>query len=192
MTQSISFHFTSPQFVIESGFVVFTKGARLFSEGEFRVGQIRDGSIDGVLVEGPIEFDAMLGDLTVVRSEDRRRYHVGFLKVTGGLHPQNLRSGRVHIRLDLPAILIVRVENPAGNPLPQVSVSLNLQNSEATLEAQTDDRREIVVLGGAGQYSATINFVQNRRLRPNVSADLEITPADFGERILLLRIPSVQ
>src|SRR5687768_17903436 len=83
MTQSVSFHFTSPQFVFESGIVVFTKGARLFSEGEFRVGEIRDGSIDNVLVEGPIEFDATLGNLSVVRYEDQRRYNVGHLKVTG-------------------------------------------------------------------------------------------------------------
>lgn len=80
MTQSVSFHFTSPQFGLESGIIVFTKGARLFSEGEFRVGEIRDGSIDGVLVEGPIEFDATLGNLSVVRYENRRRYLVIFLK----------------------------------------------------------------------------------------------------------------
>jgi hypothetical protein len=29
MTQSVAFHFTSPQFTVESGQVWFTKGARL-------------------------------------------------------------------------------------------------------------------------------------------------------------------
>ena len=190
MTQSVSFHFTSPQFVFESGIVMFTKGARLFSEGEFRVGEIRDGSVDDVLVEGPIEFDAMLGNLSVVRYGDQRRYHVGHLQVTGNLSPEDLRSGRVLVRLDLPVILIVRVEDRAGNPVPDVNVSLHLPKSEATLEAQTDDRGEIVLLAGAGHYSASIGFFQNRRLRPNVSADLDITPADTGEHIVVLRVPS--
>ena len=188
MTQSVTFHFTSPQFVFESGIVVFTKGARLFSEGEFRVGEIRDGSIDDVLVEGPIEFDATLANLSVVRREDGRHYNVGHLKVTGDLRPEDLRSGRVLVHLDLPVILIVRIEGSLAIPLPKVKVSLDLPNSVATLEVQTDDRGEIVLLGGAGRYSASIDFVHNRRLRPRVSADLEITPEDAGERTVVLRV----
>ncbi len=106
MTQSVTFHFTSPQFVFESGIVVFTKGARLFSEGEFRVGEIRDGSIDDVLVEGPIEFDATLANLSVVRREDGRRYHVAVLKVTGDLRPEDLRVGRVSVPLNRLVIVL--------------------------------------------------------------------------------------
>ena len=170
--------------------MVFTKGARLFSEGEFRVGQIVDGCVDNVLVEGAIEFDAMLGDLSVVRYEDRRRYHVAFFKVTGDLRAEDLRAGRVVVRLHLPVILIVKVEDRSGKPVPNASVSLSLPYSEATSEAQTSDGGEIVLLGGVGRYSASLGFVQNRRLRPIVSADLEITPSDSGERIVVLRVPS--
>ena len=191
MTQSVTFHFTSSQFVLESGMVVFTKGARLFSDGEFQVGKIKDGRIDGVLVEGPIEFDAMLGDITIVRTDDSRRYRVGLLKVTGDLLPEDLQSGRVLVQLNLPVILIVKVEDPAGNAVPDIGVSLQLPNCDPTVEAQTDARGEIVLLAGAGRYSATIAFVQNRRLRPQVSLDLTITPSDSGERILTLRIPPV-
>jgi hypothetical protein len=189
MTQSVTFHFTSPQFVLESGIVTFTKGARLFSDGEFQVGTIKDGSVEGVLVEGPIEFDAMLGDLTVVWSEDSRRYHVGFLNVTGNLQPEHLRSGCVVVRLDLTVILIVRVEDQNGHPVPNVSVNLTLPKWEATLEAQTDARGEIVLLAGAGKYAATLNLIQNRRARPDVSADVTIVPSHFGERRVVLRIP---
>ena len=168
---------------------MFTKGARLFSEGEFRVGDIRDGSIDDVLVEGPIEFDATLGNLSVVRREDHRRYRGAYLKVTGDFRPEDLRAGRVSVQLDRLVIVIVRIEDSTGNPVSNVSVSLSLPDLEGSLEAETDDRGEIVLLGGVGQYSASIGFVQNRRLRPDVSADLEITPEDAGERTVVLRVP---
>jgi hypothetical protein len=191
MTQAVRFHFTSPQFSLKSGIIAFTKGARLFSDGEFRVGKIRDGRIDDVLVEGPIEFDATIGNLSVVRYDNRRRYEVIYLKVTGKLRPEDLRSGLVQVRLNLPVILIVRVEDPVGNPVSNVNVSLDLPNSETTSELQTNDRGEIVLLGVAGRYTASIAFVQNRRLRPIVSADLEITPADSGERIVVLRVPPI-
>lgn len=188
MTTSVTFHFTSPHFVLESGHVLFTKGARVFSDGEFRAGEIKNGVVDGVLVEGPIEFDAMLGDLTVVRSEDRRRYSVALLKVTGDLRPQDLRSGRVIVRLDISVILILRVEDPAGHPIPNVSVSLNLPKLEATVEVQTDARGEITLLAGAGQYSASISQVHNRRLRPGVSNDVTVTDEDSGERVVVLTV----
>ena len=189
MTQSVSFHFTSPQFVFESGIVVFTKGARLFSEGEFRTGEIKDGSVADVLVEGPIEFDATFGNLSVVRRDDSRRYQVALLRVTGALRAEDLRAGRVNVRLNLPVALIVRIDDPSGNRVSNVTVNLNLPNSEATAEVQTDDRGEIVLLGGAGRYSASVRLVHGRRLRPVVSADVEITQADAGERVLVLRIP---
>ena len=73
--------------------------------------------------------------------------------------------------------------------MPNVIVSLHLPNSEATLEAITNVHGEIVLLAGAGQYPAAIGYVENRRLRPDVSADLTITPADSGERIVVLRVP---
>jgi len=187
MTQSVTFHFTSSQFVLESGSVWFTKGARLFSEAEFQIGHIKDGSIDGVLVEGPIEFDAMLGDLTVVRSEDHRRYHVGPVRVTGDLRPEDLRSGRVPVRLNFPVILVVKVEDAAGRPVPNVTVFLHLPNWEATPEVQTDELGETVLLAGAGKYSARVVLAQNRSL--NVSADLTLTHTDSGERLLNLRLP---
>ena len=189
MTQSVSFHFASREFALESGIVVFTKGARLFSDGEFRVGEIRDGSVEDVLVEGPIEFDAMLGNLRVVRHDDRRHYHVPLLKVTGALSPEDLRSRHVLVQLNLPVILIVRVEDASGNPLSNTAVSLRMANLEATMEDRTDDRGEIVLLGGAGTYSASVHQVRNRRLRPQVSADLEVSSADAGERVLVLRVP---
>jgi hypothetical protein len=191
VTQSITFHFSSPQFVLESGIVVFTKGARLFSEGEFRVGEIRDGSIDDVLVEGPIEFDATLGNLSVVRREDGRRYHVAHLKVTGDLRPEDLRAGRVSVLLNPLVLVIVNVEDSTGRPVSNVSVSLTLPDLEGSLEAETNDLGEVVLLGGVGRYSASVGVVQNRRLRPIVSAVLEITPEDAGERTVVLRVPPV-
>src|SRR5688572_9577080 len=169
MTKRVSFRFTSPQFAIESAIVAFTKGARLFSEGEFRVGQIRDGEIGGVLIEGAIQFDATLGDLAVVRHENRRRYHVPFLAVTGDLMPADLHSGRVVVEIDLPVVIVVRVEDSTGAPIQHVTVSLNLPNVEATLETRTDDLGEIAILASAGRFSATLDFLPNRRLSAPVS-----------------------
>jgi hypothetical protein len=157
MTQSVTFHFTSPQFLFESGTVVFTKGARLFSEGEFRTRDLRDGCVDGVLVEGPIQFDAMLVDLRVVRREGRRSYYAPYLKVTGDLRPDELRAGRVTVRLNLPVAVIVRVEDLSGKAVSNVSLSLLMPDLEGSLEARTDDRGEVVLLGGAGRYTALID-----------------------------------
>jgi hypothetical protein len=129
----------------------------------------------------------MLGDLMVVRSEDHRRYHVGPVRVTGHLRPEDLRYGRVVVRLNLPVILTVKVEDSAGRPAPNVTVSLHLPNWEATPEVQTDALGEIALLAGAGKYSARVVLAQNRRL--NVSADLTLTPTDCGERVITLRLP---
>src|SRR5687768_16174704 len=110
MTQSVNFYFTSPQFVFESATVLFTKGARLFSQGEFRAGDLRDGRVDDVLVEGPIKFDATLVDLTVVTREGGGRYHIAYLNLAGDLREEELRAGRVTIQLSLPVVVIVRIE----------------------------------------------------------------------------------
>jgi hypothetical protein len=190
VTTTVSFRFTSAQFAIESAIVAFTKGARLFSDGEFRVGQVTDGEIEGVLVEGPIRFDAMLGNLAVVRHDDGRRYHVPFLPVTGRLSSQQLHAGCVVVDLDLPVVLIVRVEDSTGSPIQHVPVSLVLPHFEATLETRTDDLGQIALLAGAGHYSATIDSVPNRRPSVPISVELDITAADSGERILVLRVPS--
>ena len=187
MTQSVTFHFISSQFVIKSGVAAFTKGARLFSDDEFRVGTIQDGFVEDVLVEGPIEFDAILGNLAVVWSENRRLYHVGFLNVTGSLQPDQLASRRIVVRLVLPVILIVKVENQAGYRVPNIAVSLGLPDFGATIEAKTDSRGEIVLLAHAGNYSMKITNGRDRPLQTNVAADVTLTPEDSGERVVTLR-----
>ena len=188
MTQAVTFHFTSPQCIFESGHVTFTKGARLFSESDFYDGEVKDGIIDGVLVEGPIEYDAWLSDLTVARSDDGRRYHVGPVTITGSLRPEDLRSGRVLVQLNLSVILIVRVEDPDGQPVKDACMGLTVAGWMATVETRTDARGEVVLRVGVGRHSARVGFGRDRRV--NVSADLTITPADSGERELVLRVPA--
>lgn len=190
MTQAVTFEFTSPQVAFESGLVAFTKGARLFFDGDFRVGRISGGAIDGVLVEGPIEFDAVLGDLVVVRREDGRRYKVEYFKVTGQLHERDLRAGRIPVTVHIPAIVIVKVIDHHGKPVARVNVNISLPHQEATKESPTDDRGEIVLLGAIGNYDACIAAVGNRPLWPPVRDSIRITAHDSGERVLLLRLPS--
>jgi hypothetical protein len=190
MTQSVAVHFTSPQFDLESGTVLFTKGARLFSDGEFSGGTLTHGRVDDVLVEGPIKVDAMLVGLTVVARDGGRRYRVAYLKVAGDLREEELSAGRVTIHLSLPVVVIVRIEDSSGNRVSNVRVSLLLPDLEASLEAETDDRGEVVLIGGPGRYTAVIDAFHGTRIRPTLVAHLEITSADIGERIMLLRLQS--
>jgi hypothetical protein len=204
VTQPVSFDFCSPQFAVESGRVFFSKGARLFSGGEFQVGEIKDGSVDGVLVEGPIVFDAILGNVSIVRYSDGRRYQVALFKVTGDLRPQDLQAGRVPVNLDVPVVLILTVEDEGAQPMSGVQVSLNLPNAAFTAEIETDERGEIVLLGTAGRYSASVAFmgtVETLRKEdapfntcwrsPRIREEFEIRPSDSGERVVVLRVPNL-
>jgi hypothetical protein len=203
VTQPVSFDFCSPQFAVESGRVFFSKGARLFSDGEFQVGEITDGSVDGVLVEGPIVFDAILGNLSIVRYSDGRRYQVAVFPVTGDLRPQDMQAGRVVINLDVPVVVILKIEDEAGKPMSGVQVSLNLPNALFTAEIQTDERGEIVLLGAAGRYSASVAFIgtvetlckedaqiNTCRRAPHIREEFEIRSSDSGERMVVIRIPN--
>jgi hypothetical protein len=130
----------------------------------------------------------MLVDLTVVKREGGRRYHVAYLKVAGDLHEEELRSGRVTVKLSLPVAVVVRIEDSSGNRVSNVRVSLLLPEVEATLETETDDHGEVVLIGGPGRYTALIGVFQGTRLRPPLMGDLELTTGDIGERIMLLRV----
>lgn len=49
MTQAVTFHFTSPQFIFESGSITFSKGARLSTSPDNNVAEIAKGVVDDVL-----------------------------------------------------------------------------------------------------------------------------------------------
>lgn len=92
MTQKIAFEFISRQFAFESGKVMFTKGARFDSIEPFETRQFHHGVVDGVLVEGPIEFDAVLVDLSVTSHTSGRVYQPLPLLVTGSISATDLRD----------------------------------------------------------------------------------------------------
>lgn len=108
MTHSVTFHFTSPHFTFASGVVAFTKGARLSSHGEVHVGHITNGVVENVLVEGPIEFDAVFGDLTLTRDADGQAQLVRFGRLTGLLRDQDIRAGHIPVVVNA-VVIIVRV-----------------------------------------------------------------------------------
>ena len=190
MTQAVTFHFSSPHFTFTSGVVAFTKGARLFSDGEFHTGRITNGVMDNVLVEGPIEFDALLGDLSIVAHADGRTHAVNLARLTGQLREEDLRVGHIRVNVESAVLIIVKVVDALERPLSKVTVSLNLPDWEPMSEITTDARGEIVILANAGRYDALIGFVEGRRLWPRVENHLDITPTDVGERVLLLRVPA--
>lgn len=191
MTTTVSFHFTSPQFAIQSAAVKFMKGARLFSDGDFRIGRITEGLIDGVLVEGPIEFDAMLSELTVTRRNDSRRYDVPFFPVSGAIRPQEISACLVTVELDIPVLVVMRVEDAAGTTVPGAKVSFSIPSTSATFEMPVNKLGELVVLGTPGSFSFHLLSVGDRWLASEeVRAELHVTPNDRGERHVILRVPS--
>ncbi len=189
MTQSVSFHFSSPQFAFESGLVFFTKGARIFSDGEFRVGEIKDGSIDGVLVEGPIEFDAMLYQLTVTRKSDNRPYNVTSLWVSRAMTADEIHSGCVAVELNLPIVLVIQVKDSTGATVPAV-VSLSIPSVTATLEAPIDG--DLVLFGTPGHHGIHLASLGDRGvMRERVFEEFDVEPDDTGERVIVLRAPPI-
>ena len=187
MTQSVRFEFTSPQFELRSGKVTFTKGGRFESSEPFDAREFHHGGVDGVLVEGPIEFDAMLFDITAANRSDGRLYRPLLLTVTGAISAADLEAGRVIVNLHLPGMLILRVENRAGVPLPGTVVNLAPPSSEATFEGPVDERGELVLFGAAGSWRITA-YPNNSETRNFVDAEFDITADDFGERRIVLRM----
>jgi len=190
VTTTVSFHFTSPQFVILSAAVTFMKGARIFSDGEFRSGRITNGSIEGVLIEGPIEFDAMLSQLTVTRRDDGRKFDIPFLPTSGVILPQEISICRVAVELDLRVVVVIRVEDTAGAAVPGAIVSASIPATSATFEWPVNQRGEVAVLGTPGHHSFRLVSVGERWLgSEKIRAEIEVKPNDRGERYLVLRVP---
>ena len=149
------------------------------------------------------EFDAVLGNLSIVRYSDGRRYHVAVFKLTGDLRPQDLQAGRVLVNLDVQVVVILQVEDEAGQPMSGVQVSLHLPNALFTAEIQTDERGEIMLLGVPGQYSASVALIgtvgtlceedaqsNTCRRSPRKREEFEIQSSDSGERVVVLRVPT--
>jgi len=191
VTSTVSFQFISPQFTFNSGQILFFKGGRLSSDGEMSLGEIRDGSIDGVLVEGPIEFDAMLYQVRVTRREDGRAYEIACLPLSRAMSPQEISSGRVAVDLDLPVVLVMRVEDASGIPVPGAVVSFSMPSITAWTEGPVNDRGEVVLFGLPGHYSVVLASVGDRWLgRERISADFDVAPGERGERLIVLRVPN--
>ena len=154
-------------------------------------GEMREGAIGGVLVEGPIEFDAVLFGLTVARRDDNRRYEVPFLPVTGAIRPQEISDGRVAVELDIAVVVVVRVEDASGTKVARAMVSCSIPSTSATFNGQVNERGEVALLGTPGRFSFHLVSVADRVfISERIHADLEVTPNDRGERHIVLRAPA--
>ena len=187
MTQSVSFPFSSPHFTFTSA---KWRSQRRAAVLRWRVphGTHHERRCGNVLVEGPIEFDALLGELTIVVHADGRTRAANFARLTGQL--RDLRVGHIRVIVESAVLIIVKVVDADERPLGGITVSLNLPDWEPTSETTTDARGEIAVLANAGRHDATIGFVDGRRLWPPVKNHVDIAPTDVGERVLLLRVPA--
>jgi hypothetical protein len=193
VTSTVSFHFDSPQFEFRSGFIAFTKGARLNSIGGISTGELSNGSIDGVVVEGPIEFDAMLYQLSVSRKADHHSYFVTGLWASRAMTLEEIRAGRIAVTLNLPLVIRVQVIDSSGARVPAV-VSLFFpsllprRGGGATLEVPVDG--ELVLFGTPGYHHVGLISAGDRSLpRKRAFEQFEVSPEDTGERVIVLRVP---
>jgi hypothetical protein len=188
-TQAVTFEFISPQFVFECGHVTFFKGARLWDGAGFSPGKVIDGRIEEVLVEGPIECDLLLTEQTVMRRSDRNHYDVACLYISRTLTEADLRSGRVTVTLDLPVLLIIRVENIHGERVPRALVSIAPPSTVATWEMTTNETGEVVFFGERGRYLVGVGRIGDRWLDDRVMVNFELGRDEGGERVITLRVP---
>jgi len=191
VTSTLTFQFTSPQFTFDSAQILFFKGGRLSSDGTMLLGEISDGSIDGVLVEGPIEFDAMLYAVRATRRDDNRTYEIACLRVSRAITERDISSGMVVVGLDLPLVLVIRVEDSSGAPVSGAMVNFSIPLMTATAEGPVNERGELLLFGTPGHYSVRLVSAGDRSFGPEgVWADFDVTPDEHGERVIVLRIPS--
>ena len=190
MTQSVTFQFSSAQFTFDSGRILFSKGARLSSDGEMSLGKIDSGTVVGVLVEGPIEFDARLQLLKVTRRSDHRQFEIRTLFVSGLMTDENLRARLVVVDLYLPLLLIFRVEDSKGLTVPNAHVGMSFPNTEATSETTTNATGEIILFGTPGRYHVGVSAIGDRWLgNDRIFVNFEVQPEESGERVILLTVP---
>jgi hypothetical protein len=185
MTQSVRFHFASPQFVFEAGRVMFSKGARFSTSPDKSVGEIVNGVLDDVLVEGPIEFDATLTDLTLIRRRDGLACGVPVFWASGKLEADALRSGHVFVDLDLPLMLVFRVDTASAERVSGARLSIIQPSMEATLEITANEEGELKVLARPGLYSVMATTGEHTGDRAN--ATFEVAPGEHGERLIVLQ-----
>ena len=189
MTQSVTFEFTSAQFILESGSIVFTKGARLRNSPDHDVGRVVNGALDDVLVEGPIDFDAVLHDLRLTRRADGRACAVPALWVTGTLAVDQIRSGRISVPLDLSLLLVFRVETSSGEPVPDTVLSIFQPSTEGCVAMTADENGELRMFARPGRYNVTTPRVWEGRLWDNsVDVTFEVAAGEQGERLIVLQI----
>ena len=204
MTQSVTFHFSSPQFVFESGIAILFKllpgpeATLATPDGEsFDLSNIGSGSIQlkefgvrngetiPVAVASPGLFQAVLTQLHVVRTSDGRKFQIAGVSLQADVTADDLRNGRTTLRIDAPQLLMIRVHDSAGRPVSNATVSVCIDAVEGSSEQVTTENGEIVYLGMPGRY-----YVAARRPDDTIRAEMhfEITVADSGERVVVLTL----
>lgn len=200
----VTFRFTSPQFDFESGTVLLFRvtygvdaalssisGQRLSLDELARGGHspqafsLQNGFVRDVTVDLPGRFQALLSGLTVVRRWDQRRFEIRGLQVSSALTEDALRQGVVEVSLDIPVVLILRVEDSAGQGVS--GAALSVLTATASFDVRCNERGEVTLLGTVGTYRALVSSVGGRQFESQPST-FEVTPLDSGERLLILNV----
>ena len=146
-----------------------------------------NGDLGDVLVEGPIDFDATLYDLKLRRRSDGLACGVPIFGVSEKLTVEALRSGHVLVDLDLPLLLVFKVETSSGERVPRALLSIIQPATEATWEITANEAGELKMLARPGLYSVMATTGEHSRGRDGASATFDVAPDERGERLIVLR-----
>jgi hypothetical protein len=95
---------------------------------------------------------------------------------------------KVRVDLNLPVVLVIRVEDSSRNPVPAATVSASVPSLTATLEIPLNG--DVVLLGTPGHYRFRLISAGDRWLdHEGISANFEVSSDDRGERLIVLRVP---
>jgi hypothetical protein len=96
-----------------------------------------------------------------------------------------LRKGVVRVNLDIPVILILKVQDSAGREVSGAVISLLA--GTASFDVRCNDRGDVTLLGTPRNYRALVSSVGGRQFESHPSA-FTVTALDSGERIIVLKV----
>lgn len=143
--------------------------------------KLSNGRVEAVTVAAAGPFYALLRNAQVRASGSGRRFEVAAVPIAGDVTERDLQRGRSVVELDHRVLIVIRVEDASGRPLPGAQVSVNESLEVSTLEVLADDRGEVTILGRPSRYHVRAGTTPAR------TVDFEITNSDSGQRVIVVR-----
>ena len=145
---------------------------------------IRDGETSPAAIRATGSFQAVLAQLTLIRSSDGRQFEVAGTLAETEVTFDDVRSGRATLTVDAPVVLTMRVQDSAGQPVANATVSTCVSTRAGSWEHLTNEKGEVVCLGISGHYHVVAQSPDYERCRTN----FQITDDDTGERVVVMTL----